>query len=207
MKLRQLLKEAGEELREYEAKREDVIQQNRRVVTLCSRAIESCHAGEPSRALESIQEAREILSEALRQVTSFDTPTDLNRSIQNAEREFVEASVTYAYFAGNSPTQFTEGLPINLISKVLGVFEFTGELRRLMLQSLVDDDHEDAEEALESMKAAYDAILTMDARTSLIPNYKRRLDTLRSQIEKSTETLAYHQRSNELMERLDAKKD
>lgn len=184
-------------LRSLESSRETVIRRNREVVNNSSKAIEAVHAGNREMALRYIKGARSSLEEASGLVVESGESSLLGRVIQNGEGEYVEAILTYSFAFSESPKSLLEGMRISPVSIVWGILDFSGELRRLFLDSLMESEVASAKRALEAMKKIYSSLIAMDVRTSMISGFKKKLDLTRSQIERSTEDLILAARTNE----------
>ncbi len=185
-------------LRSLESSRETIIRRNREVINNSSKAIEAIHAGNRERSLEYIKGAKSHLMEAGDLVAESRDASLLGRVIQNGEGEYVEAVLTYSYAFSESPKDLLRNLNISPVSVVWGILDFSGELRRLFLDSLMKREALSAEKALGTMKKIFSSLVAIDIRTSMISGFKKKLDLLRSQIERSTEDLVLASRMNEL---------
>jgi translin len=65
---------------------------------------------------------------------------------------------------------------------LLGMLDFVGEMRRLILDALRRGDAEEAQESLTIMEGIYEDLMSLD-RTSILPNYRHKLDAARRILE------------------------
>jgi len=65
---------------------------------------------------------------------------------------------------------------------LLGMLDFVGEMRRMILDSLRRGEAEEAQRLLSTMEAIYEDLMSLD-RTSILPNYRHKLDAARRILE------------------------
>ena len=175
-------------LSEVETLKDIVIKGNRDVISSCSKAIDAARIGERGKAEEELLRAINGYESLRKRLAESELGEEhLFKLILEAEREVVEAYLFYLYVFGSAPPLDLSSLSPEGI--VRGFLDFTGELRRLFLEKLIKDDLRGARESLELMKEVYSMISSSGIHLSTFGDLKRRLDILRSQIEKSLEDL------------------
>ena len=65
---------------------------------------------------------------------------------------------------------------------LLGMLDFVGEIRRMTLDSLRRGDAEEAQKLLSTMESIYEDLMSLD-RTSILPNFRHKLDASRRILE------------------------
>ena len=115
-----------------------------------------------------------------------------------SEQEYVEAVLTYSYVFDKDINSFLQDLNIASAAIITGILDFSGEVRRLLLNALMEEDYDKALECLNTMRYIYGKMIAIDIRTSLIQGFKKKLDQLRIQIERSIEQLHLSFETNKL---------
>ncbi|MFQ5711335.1 MAG: hypothetical protein ACE5GD_06100 [Candidatus Geothermarchaeales archaeon] len=176
-------------LQSLESAREEVLKVNREIIFNSSKAIESVHAERFDEALQYLLRARSQLLGVEEDVERGKDVSLLRKILDSGQREFVEAVLTYSFACSVSPDDVFGEMELKPVSYVMGILDFAGELRRLFLDALIEGDFGAAETALKIMKRIYSALVGLDIRVSMLPGFKKRLDIVRNQIERSTENL------------------
>jgi len=155
-----------------------VLSKNRIVVRACSNSIKAIHSGNMDEAKKYLKEAEDGLGEIRKYENEF--PAQLNHVLQ----EYAEARIVLsAIEKGKIPT-FDE-LKIAGIPYLNGLLDATGELKRQMYESLRHGKKEKAEEYFEMMEMIYDELLPLRFSNSVLPEFKRKQDVARHQIEQA----------------------
>ncbi len=112
--------------------------------------------------------------------------SDLRKYINTPQQEFVEALVFYEIIKNNRIMDYSEFKEISLLPEnyVLGLCDVIGELRRMVLESIKNDDIENAEKYYEFMEKIYDYIMKFDYY-HVIDGLRRKQDISRSLLEKT----------------------
>ena len=111
---------------------------------------------------------------------------DLKKYINTPQQEFVEALVFYEIVKNNRIMDYSEFEEISLLPEnyVLGLCDVIGELRRMVLESIKNDDVENAKKYYEFMEKIYDYIMKFDYY-HVIDGLRRKQDISRSLLEKT----------------------
>lgn len=165
------------------AARERGITGSRNVIRACANAIRSLHRGETAEAGALISRAGEMLAE----ITSglADHQDILHAGfVTDAAKEFAEAQLTAAIFAGEALPTAAE-LGVDPVPYLHGLGETVGECRRRMLDRLRSGETGEAERLLVAMDAIVDLLATMDYPDGMTSGLRRTTDVSRSLVERS----------------------
>ena len=108
-------------------------------------------------------------------------------SIQ-AHQEYVEARAFYTIVRERRFASQRE-LDVDEIPYLLGVMDLTGELKREAVEAIREDDQEAASIYYGFMKGIYDSTRAMRFASSLVPDFRRKQDTARIQLESTASEL------------------
>ena len=177
--------------------REAALKQCRTVVQLCSKAIKCVHRDEHESAHMLIEEARILASQTRHVLSSF---SDLLFAgyVQDAEKELVEAAMTYAIVTDSDwPSAYDFG--VSAQTYLNGAGEAASELRRYALDKLRAGDLDEAERLLGIMEGIYDDLTTFDFPDSLTGGLRRTCDALRAVVERTRSDLTMTRVQHDLM--------
>jgi translin len=165
------------------AAREKALPAARRSIRASANAIRAVHRHELEFARQLIGESRTALEEGLAAVV--DQP-DVRFAgyLQDAEKEYGEANVTYALVSGE-PLPEPQELGIGDAPFLNGVAEAIGEGRRHILDLLRAGDVARGEQMLSVLEDLYGMLVTMDYPDAITLNLRRSTDVARSLIEKT----------------------
>ncbi len=71
---------------------------------------------------------------------------------------------------------------MNVVPYILGLMDFVGELRRMVLTMLLNGEVQKAERALKVMEGIFDDLSMLD-HTALLPSFRNKHDTARRIVE------------------------
>jgi len=155
----------------------------RRVIRSSGRAIRSVHRLDVDEARDVISSAESSLREAQRALVAHPAVAYAG-FLTDAEKEFVEASLTLALVQG-APLPSAADLDVMPSSWLKGLAEAASELRRHLLDRLRAGDLQRGEELLEVMDDAYDALVLVDFPDAITGGLRRTLDALRAVLERT----------------------
>lgn len=165
--------------------REKFLDQTRKLVRKSSEIIKNLHRNEIIKADEIIEKAFQLLKEINANETTF-PELFFSGSVVTAHQEFVEARLFLAILKKEDLNSITpESLNIKAVPYLLGMADLIGELRRLILTKIKDDEYGHAEEFLNWMTEMYDNLMSLDYPNGVIPGLRRKIDVARSIIEKT----------------------
>jgi translin len=98
-----------------------------------------------------------------------------------AFQEYTEAKLIYQ-LKRTGRVATLEDVGTGSTAYLLGMLDFVGEIRRMALDSLRHGDAEDAQRLLSTMESIYEDLMSLD-RTSILPNFRHKLDAARRIIE------------------------
>ncbi|MBI4318587.1 MAG: haloacid dehalogenase [Chloroflexi bacterium] len=166
----------------YQA-REKGLALSRSIIRDSANAIRAVHRGELSRAEELLQKA----GEAVRNVdASLSGHPDIYFAgfVFDAQKEFAEASITYALIAGHS-LPGPDSIGVSHVPYLGGLGEAIGELRRYLLDRLRQGDVARCEDVLQVMDDIYGVLVTMDYPDGMTGGLRRVTDVARGILEKT----------------------
>ena len=167
---------------EKEKIREDALKYSRDIIIGCRKAIQQLHRNQIEEAENYINQA----SAKLAQLYDFTKPhPDIFHAgfVENAAQEFVEVSCLYNIMKGEDLPD-PDKIQTTYSAYLLGLCDVVGELRRGALDFMLDGNATKANEYLHHMDRIYDAIMSFDYPSALVP-IKKKQDIARSLIEKT----------------------
>jgi len=180
--------------------REKAMPLSREVIRLASHTIRAVHRHEYDTAVNSLAEARKMLSEAKISLRScIELPN--THFVWDAEKEFAEASITLNLVLGEKIPAPDE-LEVDNAAYLNGMAEGASELRRFLLDSLRKGDYSRGEELLGDMDDIYNVLVTMDFPDSITGGLRRTTDALRGVLEKTRSDLTLSAQQKRLEDKL-----
>lgn len=177
--------------------REKAIILSRDIIRYSANAIRAVHRGDNSGAVSLLEHARQLITEA---VSALKDHPDIYYAgfLQDAQKEFAEAHLTYAMIAGMALPR-PEDLGVEYAAYLNGLAEAASELRRYILDRLRADQVERCEDLLEQMDDIYSLLISVDFPDAMTGGLRRTTDALRGVLERTRGdlTLALRQRSLE----------
>ena len=162
--------------------REDALKASRDIIICCRKGIQQLHR-------DQIDEAGNFIKQALAKLTQLyddtkDHPDIFHAGfVENAAQEFVEIQCLYNIMKGeNLPDPDT--IQTTYSAYLLGLCDVVGELRRGALDFMLEGNTLKANEYLGYMDRIYDAIMSFDYPSALVP-IKKKQDMIRGLIEKT----------------------
>jgi translin len=175
---------------------------SRSLISLCARAIRAIHRDEWDKAQALIAEARQAAEALIADVKDY---PDLYFAgyTQDAIKEFVEASLTYA-LVHHRPLPDPEALGAEYNTWLNGLAEAATELRRRILDIMRHGHSDEAEYLLDAMDQIYSILVTFDFNDSITGGLRRRTDTVRAVLERTRGDVTTSLRQAELETALEA---
>jgi len=163
-------------LRKKEEELDKVLQKNRTIVRSCSNAIKAMHAYELKEARKHLKDAEKELKTIMPYADTF--TGQLNHVLQ----EFAEAQIVLSAIEHKKIPSFSD-LGINEISYLNGLLDAVGELKREMYVSLRRGNRNEAAQYFQMMEDIYDELLPLRFSNAILPEFRRKQDVARMQIE------------------------
>jgi len=168
------------ELLSYDKAREQLQTSTRTITRLCSWAIIQVHRGNLSQASKTLSEAKDSLDELQTLLTSHSELPQFGQVLV-AFQEFAEAKLLW-HLRKNGKIATLKEVGTGSTAYLLGMLDFVGEMRRMTLDALRREEAEEAQKLLSSMESIYEDLMSLD-RTSILPNYRHKLDAARRILE------------------------
>jgi translin len=166
-------------LRQREIRREELYQQARRLRRLAQVTMTRLHLGAAESAeLTAVRTALADLCSRLRREGRADEPL-----VHDALQEAVEASLLGAIVA-RGPLPGPADLDVEPEPYLLGLGDVVGEVRRLVLERLGEDDVDGAERYLRLMEELTQALLRFDTSRAIV-QLKPKQDQARTLVERT----------------------
>ncbi len=185
--LNNIIKKIDKHIDKKDKIREQALKSSRDIIIGCRKAIQLIHR-------DSIPDAKNYIKEASAKLADLYNLTkdypDLFHAgfVENAAQECVEAYCLLNIKSGKELPD-PDDIKTTYSSYLMGLCDVVGELRRGALDFILDGETTKANEYLNYMDKIYDAIMSLDYPSGLIP-IKRKQDILRSLIDKTRGELA-----------------
>ena len=196
---------ARSELEAKNAAREQALAHSRELVRTCANSIRAVHRDELDRATELLDAAR-LLSERLASDLQVHPDLFYTGYVQDAQKEFVEATAVYSLVSGAAMPAPGE-LRVAAAPFLNGLAEAVGELRRYVLDQLRRGQTERCESVLQTMDDIYSLLVTIDYPDALTGGLRRTTDVTRGILERTRGDLTFALRQRELETKLSAVSD
>ncbi len=163
--------------------RERALGESRQIIRLCANCIRASHRGDVATGRRLADEARARLASLA--VTLRDQPSIYWAGyVQDAQKEFVEASVFLSWLGGTTMPAPDE-LDVADAVYLNGLGEAASELRRYALDRLRAGDIPPAEWALATMDDVYSLLVTVDFPDAVTNGLRRTTDMVRGVLERT----------------------
>ncbi|MCX6770149.1 MAG: hypothetical protein NT051_05765, partial [Candidatus Micrarchaeota archaeon] len=169
------------ELSRREAEQDKILGRTREIVRHCANGIKLIHAGEIAGAKSEIAQAR-------KKIAPFAKTKQFEYLLEQPYQEITEAVLLLAATEGKTLPGWEE-LSLPFEPYLLGLCDLVGELRREMLESLKRGDAKGAQKYFSLMSEIYDELLPVRFSNSLLPNFRKKQDVARSQVEQARSEL------------------
>ncbi|NYZ77167.1 hypothetical protein H0O02_02525 [Candidatus Micrarchaeota archaeon] len=172
------MKEIEKTLMEKENQMDNVLAKSRTVVRSCSNAIKAIHAKDMKEAKKQLAEAEKGIAGIAKYSDEF--PAQLNHILQ----EYAEARIVFSAVESGKILSFKE-MKMGEIPYLNGLLDATGELKREMYEALRHGKKKDAEKYFGMMEMIYDELLPLRFSNAVLPEFRRKQDVARIQIEQA----------------------
>lgn len=195
--------EIEKRLLEKDEIRDTLLKLSRKIIKYAGQSIESFHRS-------NIEDARSKLDEATNTLSKINSFLEKDNTAYNigivgvAMQEYVEAKLLLDVIE-EKELSTVESLGVTDQAYLLGIADLIGELRRYVLEKLVEGDVDKAKHFYNLMKELYGTFLQIDYGKNLIPDLRRKKDTARVLVERTLSDLFVAQQSKNLEEKLQAK--
>lgn len=158
-------------------RRDRLLKESRDVITSSSRVVISVHQGKLKDAARELSEAKALLSSLKKSGVG-----PVSRYLISPETEYVEASAVFALAQGKSvPSRAT--LRASPEAYLLGLLDTIGELKRLILDSIMHDKMAKAKGYFAIMEDLYFICSPMAVYDHVVNGTRRKVDVARMLVE------------------------
>jgi len=168
------------ELIAYDKAREQLQVLTRNTTRLCGWAIIQVHRGNLKEANKTLNEARKPLDELQNLLTNHSELPQFGQALV-AFQEYAEAKLV-CQMKKNGKLASQREVATSSTAYLLGMLDFVGEMRRMALDELRRGNADKAQHLLSAMEKTYEDLMSLD-RTSILPNFRRKLDAARRIVE------------------------
>jgi translin len=167
---------------EKEKVREDALKTSRDIIICCRKGIQQLHRNQMEEAESYMKQASAKLAQ-LYDITMGHADVFHTGFVENAAQEFVEIQCLY-YIMKGADLPDPDAIQTTYSAYLLGLCDVVGELRRGALDFMLEGNTTKANEYLVYMDRIYDAIMSFDYPSALVP-IKKKQDMVRGLIEKT----------------------
>ncbi len=173
------IKEIEKMLAEKEKKMDLLVVKSREIVRLCSNAIKAIHSKEIEDAKKQIKDAETQIKEIRGFAMEF--PGQYNHIMQ----EYAEARIVLHAIEKKEVPSYRELGDIPEESYLNGLLDAMGEIKREMYEAMRKKNKSDAETYFNMMERIYDELLPLRFSNSILPDFRRKQDVARMQLEQA----------------------
>lgn len=165
-------------LSEKEKALDFVLTENRKAVRACSNSIKSMHAHDMKKAKSHLADADKAIKMLKKYEERF--PNHLAHIYQ----EYAEAHIVLSVIETKKVPSHKK-LKVPEVSYLNGLLDAIGEFKREMYESLRHRKKKDAEFYFKMMEEIYDELLPLRFSNSVLPEFRKKQDNARRQIEQA----------------------
>ena len=132
-------------------------------------------------ANKTLSEAKQALDE-IEKLLSAHVELPQFGQVLVAFQEYAEAKLLFQMKKTGKLASLSE-IGTSSTAYLLGMLDFIGEMRRMILDCLRNGKTDDAQHLLSKMEKVYEDLFSLD-RTSILPNFRRKLDAARRILER-----------------------
>jgi len=168
------------QLLSYDRARERLQVLARNATRLCGWAMVQIHRGNLSQADKTLSEAKQALDE-IEKLLSAHVELPQFGQVLVAFQEYAEGKLLLQMKKNGKLASLHE-IGTSSTAYLLGLLDFIGEMRRMILDCLRNGKTDEAQHLLSKMEKVYEDLFSLD-RTSILPNFRRKLDAARRILE------------------------
>lgn len=167
------IKDIEGELQAVLDKREAILKETRDSISSCSKAIIHIHTGKRREAEKEIAEAKRALLELRKKAQG-----NLARYLVSPEAEYVEAVSVQSIVSGRR-IPAAESLGVSSEAYLLGLLDVVGELKRLLLDSMMEGETAKARKYFAEMEGLYSVLAPFAVFDHVVNGIRRKIDVAR----------------------------
>lgn len=158
-------------------RREKILKGSRDVIASCSRAIIGVHTGKAKDSEKELSNARSLLAELKKSADGT-----VSRYLISPEAEFVEASAVLSLSKGKEVPSM-DSLKASPEAYLLGLLDTVGEMKRLVLDSIMRGEYKDAKRYFGVMEELYSVCSPLAVYDHVAQGARRKIDVARMLVE------------------------
>ncbi|MDE1762094.1 MAG: hypothetical protein KGH59_01545 [Candidatus Micrarchaeota archaeon] len=170
------IKKITKSLSKLQQRQDKVMQLSREVVRLSGESISNMHAKRHREVGRQLARLKRMIAQLRRMEVGFEYYS------MQAHQEYVEAYVLYNIISKGRLPSMRE-LGEGEVSYMLGIMDSVGELKRESFEELRSGNLDAARGYYEAMQGIYDSALHMRFANSVLPNFRKKQDVARIQLE------------------------
>lgn len=173
------------ELEAREKAHDKILSESRAIIRRCANSIKMIHAHE-------ITQAKKEIAQMKKELAALPVGAEHEYLLNPIWQESAEAQILLAAIERREiPSHSSLKMPFQ--PYLLGVCDAIGEFRREMLECLKSGDKKGAQYFFGLMSAAYDELLPLRFSNSVLPNFRKKQDVARMQVEQARSELVRSQ--------------
>ncbi len=176
--------------------REEALRLAREVIRFSANSVRASHREEYDTARQLMAEAR-TRNDQMRELLKTHPEIYYAGYVQDAQKEYAEAELTYAIISEQSLPRHDE-LGVEPPAYLNGLAEAIGECRRRVLDLLRHGNLDRSERILNIMDEAYYALITFDYPDAVTQGLRRQTDMVRAVLERTRADITLLQQQQEL---------
>ena len=180
--------------------RERALADSRATIRNCAHSIRASHRGELEPAREQLRAAGEMVAATRSQLIASHPDIYWAGYVQDAQKEYAEANITYAVIAGEQIPDAAE-LGVEPAAYLNGLGEAAGEMRRYLLDIIRHERGEAVEKCervLGVMEDIYSLLVTVDYPDAITDGLRRTTDMVRGVLERTRGDVTFALQQREL---------
>lgn len=166
------------ELMKKEESLDVILNKKREIVRLCSNSIKAIHSKDLTEAKKYIKDAETEIAQIIK------SDPELSYHINHVLQEYVEAKVALSVVERMTVPPFQD-FEVPIESYLNGLLDCIGEIKREMYESLRKGKKKNAEKYFNIMEEIYDSLLPLRFSNAVLPDFRRKQDVGRIQIEQA----------------------
>ena len=190
---------------EMDQSRDELLKLSRTIIKYSGQSIENFHNNKKEQAEEKLKQAEQYINKINIHLKEEKTHHQIG-IIGVAFQEYAEARILYDLIVKDK-IPLVEELKITEQAYLLGMADLIGELRRYILEKLVEGQTKEAKQYYEVMKEIYGTILQIEYGKNLVTDFRRKKDTARVLVERTLSDLFVALQSKSLEEKLQNKEN
>ena len=172
-----------DKLSEVEQAREELLKLTREMRINATKAISAIHSKKEKEAEDFLNAALEILDKVVEYREKF--PSIYYQITFDAMQELVEAYCFHHVVSKKNLDFKFSGLKVEIPPILTGLADLIGELRRYVLDLLINGKFDDAKLMMDFMERIYSELITFSFPNKILPNLRVKLDVSRNAIERT----------------------